>query len=185
MSTMSFTMYHADCVGNAANCLYPHKVAVTDAASFKAAVAKDYVFSAFKDSYRSGENFQCADALGVDCDNDHSDDPADWVTPEDVAAVFKDVGFVIHYSRHHNLQKGKRSPRPGFHIIFAIDDETDKVKYAAMKDTVRQIFPYIDKQALDASRFFFGTTDPAVEFHDGSINLTQFLWDWESNEEMS
>lgn len=93
MSITSFTMYHADCVGNAANCLYPHKVAVTEAVSFKAAVANDYVFSAFKDNYHNGENFQCADALAVDCDNDHSDCPEAWVTPDTVAAKFQGRGI--------------------------------------------------------------------------------------------
>ena len=130
MSTTSFTMYHADCVGNAANCLYPHKVTVTDAASMKAAMNKDYVFSAFKNSYRNCENFLSADALAVDCDNDHSDCPEAWITPDTIAAKFQGVAFAVHYSRHHNLQKNDKSPRPRFHVIFPIEAVTDSTEYA-------------------------------------------------------
>ena len=31
MSTPTFTMFHADCVGNAVNCLYSHKVEIAEA----------------------------------------------------------------------------------------------------------------------------------------------------------
>ena len=115
MSTPTFTMFHADCVGNAVNCLYSHKVEIVDADTFRQAVRFDHVYAAYRDNYRSVGNFISANALPVDCDNDHSDDPADWITPEDVAAAFPNVAFVVHYSRHHLLMKRFRSPRPRFH----------------------------------------------------------------------
>ena len=119
MSTPTFTMFHADCVGNAVNCLYSHKVEIADADTFRQAVRFDHVYAAYRDNYRSVGNFISANALPVDCDNDHSDDPADWITPEDVAAAFPNVAFVVHYSRHHLLMKSFRSPRPRFHVVFA------------------------------------------------------------------
>ena len=82
-----FTLYHADVTGNPGNCSYPHKVEVTDAASLQAAVCHDYVCAEYRNNYRNGENFIGSDCLPVDCDNDHSEDPADWITPEDVAAA--------------------------------------------------------------------------------------------------
>ena len=35
---MSMFMYHADCVGQETNCLYRHRVEITDEASFMEAV---------------------------------------------------------------------------------------------------------------------------------------------------
>ena len=55
---------------------------------------------------------------------------------------------------------------------------TDAKAYADAKTQVQQYFPYFDTNALDAARFFFGTTEPIVEFHEGSITLTQFLADY-------
>ena len=37
------------------------------------------------------------------------------------------------------------------------------------------MFPYFDKNALDAGRFFFGTANPEVKFFSGSITLDTFL----------
>lgn len=178
MSTPTFTMFHANCVGNAVNCSYSHKVEIADADTFRQAVRFDHVYAAYRDNYRSVGNFISANALPVDCDNDHSDDPADWITPEDVAAAFPNVAFVVHYSRHHLLMKSFRSPRPRFHVVFAIELMTDAKAYADAKTQVQQYFPYFDTNALDAARFFFGTTEPIVEFHEGSITLTQFLADY-------
>ncbi|MBQ4430884.1 MAG: DNA primase, partial [Synergistaceae bacterium] len=44
-----------------------------------------------------------------------------------------------------------------------------------MKHKAAQIFPYFDKNALDAGRFFFGTQYPQVAFSAGNRNLTAFL----------
>ena len=38
-----FTLYRSDSLGRASNCMYPHAVEVTDAASLAAAVSFDYV----------------------------------------------------------------------------------------------------------------------------------------------
>ena len=83
-----FTLYSADIIGNPGNCTYPNQIEVTDEDSLRAAVRHDYVCAEYKNSYRNGDNFLSADCLPVDCDNDHSEDPADWVTPADVATAF-------------------------------------------------------------------------------------------------
>ena len=44
-----------------------------------------------------------------------------------------------------------------------------------MKKLVNSIFPYFDTQALDAARFFFGTTTADVTIYPGRMNLTEFL----------
>lgn len=172
-----FTLYSADITGNPGNCSYPHRHDVTDEASLRAAICHDYVCAEYKNHYRNGENFIGSNCLPVDCDNDHSEDPEDWIKPSDVAAAFPDVAFAVHYSRFHKREKNGKPARPKFHILFPIDFMTDAAAYSNMKRLVNSIFPYFDTQALDAARFFFGTSAAEVEIIDGSLNLTEFLED--------
>ena len=72
-----FTMCYADCREIETNCLYPHKIEVTDKASFIQAVRYDYVCAEYRNSYRLNENFIGSNCLGVDIDNDHSENPDD------------------------------------------------------------------------------------------------------------
>lgn len=172
---MIFTLYHADCVGNRGNCLYPHTVRVTDETTLKEGVSRDYVCGEYQNSYRSGDNFLGADCLPVDCDNDHSENPADWVVPADVSNAFPGVEYAVHYSRNNMKEKNGKAARPKFHILFPIDYITDPKLYGNMKKLVCGIFPFFDTQALDAARFFFGTAAPEVELYPGTMNLTAFL----------
>ena len=171
------TLYSADITGNPGNCSYPHRHDVVDADSLKAAVCHDYVCAEYKNHYRNNDNFIGSDCLPVDCDNDHSEDPSEWITPDDVAAAFPGVRFAVHYSRYHNRVKNGKPARPKFHILFPIDFMTDATAYSDLKKLVNTIFPYFDTQALDAARFFFGTTAAEVEIREGSMNLTDFLED--------
>ncbi len=170
-----FTMYSADCTGVKTNCLYPHKTIITDEASLADAVRHDYVCAEYEGNYRSNDNFHSSDNLAVDCDNDHSDDPLEWKTPADVAATFPGVPFWVHYSRHHNKPKDGKSARPRFHVGLAINPITDYQQYAQLKDLVCAIFPFFDVNAKDLARFFFGTPEPEVEFHPGTVKLDEFL----------
>ena len=81
-----FTIYSADVTGNPGNCSYPHKHVILDEDSLKAAICHDYVCAEYKNSYRNGDNFIGSDCLPVDCDNDHSENPDDWVTPDNFLA---------------------------------------------------------------------------------------------------
>ena len=172
-----FTLYSADIAGNPCNCSYPHKTVVIDEDSLKRAVCHDYVCAEYRNSYRNSDNFIGADCLPVDCDNDHSENPEDWVTPDDVADAFPGVSFAVHYSRYHNREKNGKQSRPKFHILFPIDTITDARAYSDMKKLVNMVFPYFDSQALDAARFFFGTVSADVEIREGVMNLTGFFGD--------
>ena len=124
------TLYSADITGNPGNCSYPHRHDVVDADSLKAAVCHDYVCAEYKNHYRNNDNFIGSDCLPVDCDNDHSEDPSEWITPDDVAAAFPGVRFAVHYSRYHNREKNGKPARPKFHILFPIDFMTDATAYS-------------------------------------------------------
>ena len=170
-----FTMYSADCTGVKTNCIYPHKTVVTDEDSLKKAVIHDYVCAEYEGNYRSNDNFHSSDNLAVDCDNDHSEDPAEWKMPADVAATFPGVPFWVHYSRHHNKPKDGKSARPRFHVGLAINPITDYQQYAQLKDLVCALFPFFDVNAKDSARFFFGTPEPEVEFYPGTVKLDEYL----------
>lgn len=175
--TMRFTLYRADRLGMPENCVYPHKVAVTDKNTLLQAVSYDYVCAEYRGSYRNNDNFLGADCLPVDCDNDHSDDPENWVYPSDVATAFPGVAFAVHYSRSHMKVKNGKEARPKFHVLFPIDRLTDAAQYSDLKKLVNTLFPYFDTKALDAARFFFGTEVPQVDIFDGPMMLTTFLAD--------
>lgn len=174
---MRFTLYRSNCLEVPENCTYPHKVEVTGKDSLIEAVKHDYVCAEYQGNYRSNDNFIGSDCLPVDCDNDHSDDPEEWVYPSDVATAFPSVAFAVHYSRNHMKTKGGKAARPKFHVFFAIDRVTEPGQYSEMKKLVNTIFPYFDTKALDAARFFFGTKEPEVEIFDGPMTLTTFLAD--------
>lgn len=180
--TKPIVVYTADCVGNAANCRYPNEVKITDEVSAKQAFATDMVCARYKNHYRSTANFEVANALPGDCDNDHSEIAAEWITPEDIADIFADVPYVLHYSRHHMRIKGEKSARPRFHVVFLIDPERDTERYAALKQLLLAAFPFFDANAMDVARFLFGTEDPQVIYHPGTTPLNEFLDDLENEQ---
>ena len=101
-------MYFADVIGQEWNCLYPHKQEITDDASLAKAVSRDYVCAEYKGGYRSNENFIRSDCVAVEFDNDHSENPEDWVRPQQIVDALPGVTIAIHYSRNHmRIKKGK------------------------------------------------------------------------------
>ena len=168
-------LYYADCAGVPGNCSYPHEAVIEDTASLRRAVSRDYVCVAYKNSYRANANFRTTNCLGMDCDNDHSDNPEDWITPEHVRSAFPDTTFAVHFSRNNMKEKRGKAPRPKFHVLFLIDEITDPDEYSDLKKRVSAVFPYFDTRALDAARFFYGTETPQAEFCAGSITLNECL----------
>ena len=129
----AFNLYRANCIGNEWNCLYPHKVCAGDEESLRQAVCQDYVAVEYAKGYRSNENFIRTNCLALDCDNGHSENPEEWVSPEKILSLFPDVTVGFHFSRHHNLPKEGKSARPRFHCFFLIDEMTDPETYKNLK----------------------------------------------------
>ena len=177
----TMTIYAARVRGNEANCLYPTRIDLVDEEAAIKAFSYDTVFAEYRNNYRSKDNFIRSNTMPFDCDNDHADTPEEWITEDDIAAFFNEVSYVIHYSRNNMKQKGERSARPRFHILFLIDEITDANAYTDLKKRVHAIFPYFDDKALDAARFFFGTEAPEVSFHHGTRTLNEFLEEYESD----
>lgn len=180
----TITIYTADCRGNARNKSYPHRMEIHSAADLAHAVQFDHVCATYGDAKelnrgneytirnkRSVETFIKADCLPMDLDNDHSENPDEWKTLDDVKAAFPGVMFYAVTSRHHMKAKEKsdgiHAPRQKYHLYFPIDEETDPVKYAAMKAEMFRRFPAFDDKALDAARFLFGVDGATVITVDG------------------
>jgi len=150
-------------------------VDVNDLAAFRQAMAFDHVAASYRDNRRGNANFIASNCLMLDCDNDHSADPAAWVTPQDVQQAFPGVAFYVCYSRSHMKQKGDHVPRPKFHVYFPIAQVMEAGEYRQLKERARALFPAFDANATDAGRFFFGVEHPQVEYVEGAITLTDFF----------
>lgn len=180
-----FRIYKSNVIDNKKNVHYKTPIEVVDEASLLKAIDRDYVCAEYKDGYRSDANFIQSNCLPVDVDNDTTDDQTKWMTPEKLRDLFPGVTFAVHYSRNHMKDKAYTdkngevtkivTARPRFHAFFEIDTITDSVAYKNLKSYLSTNYPYFDTNALDAGRFFFGTTSPKVEFFKGNINLSQFL----------
>lgn len=169
-----FHIYQSNTIGDAKNCYYPNKIEVTDEESFKLAVSHDHVMALYNKNYRSSSNFIQSDCLPFDCDNDHSNNSADWVTPFEVAMEFPDVAFAVSYSKNHMKDKGSLTARPRFHVYFPVGTITSEPEYVALKKQVADSFPYFDSNALDSARFLFGTSGD-VEFYNGNKTIADYL----------
>ncbi len=174
-----FTLFSSKCTGVSSNCLYPEKIEVFDAETLKKAISHDYVCAKYKENYRNINNFISSDCLAFDCDNDHSEDEGKWVDVVDIKEAFPGVAFAVHYSRSHMKDKNGKKPRPKFHVLFPIREIKSKEEYTELKRKVSDLFPYFDKNALDAARFFFGTSEAKVEVVEGYEQLTDFIEEYE------
>lgn len=174
---LKMTLFTSNQVGNSKNGLFPTKQVVTDKETLVATVKLDHVMAEYKGNYRKGDNFIQSDVIPLDCDNDHSDNPDDWVAPFEVAMQFPDVTFAVSYSRNNMKDKGGKSARPRFHVYFPIPATTDKDEYVELKKQIQSEFPYFDNNAMDAARLLFGTPNSEVEIYEGSKLITDFLED--------
>lgn len=170
---MHITLFRADVVGDAKNCTYPTKVVVTDADELKTAVSYDHVCAEYKSNYRNADNFLKSDCVVMDCDNDHSDNPADWITIENLDDLMSDISYAIATSRHHLLPKDNKTARPKFHVYFPIAEETSADRYTAIKHGIHKAYQFFDGNALDAARFLFGADSTDVVWHDGWVNIDE------------
>ena len=170
---MQVTIFTANCVGQAGNCSYPNKVTVVTPEQLQEAVKKDHVCGEFKGNYRSIDNFIRSDVIVMDIDNDHSEDPTEWITPEKLEELFPNVEYLLAPSRHHLLDKEGKPARPRYHMYFPITEITDAARYGNLKKAIQNAYPFFDGNALDAARFIFGAECDEVIFHDGWMTVDE------------
>ncbi len=172
---MKLTIFTSDVVGVKSNCVYPHRLDVDGPEAMKEAARWDHVCAEYQNNYRGNENFITSNCVVMDVDNDHSDDPAEWITPESLAEEYTDIKFAIVFSRHHMKMKDGKGPRPRFHIYFEVDPITDHQEYSNLKTALYTMYPFYDDNALDAGRFIYGSDVDEVFWHDGSKTIESVM----------
>ena len=170
---MQMTIYRADCVGNAANCSYANKVEVKCPKDMETAVAMDHVCATYTNNYRNEQNFLESDVIPMDIDNDHSEDPQDWITEEKMKEMFGSIDFVLVPSRHHMVAKDGKPARPKYHVYFPVSAIKDAKTYKKIKALLQKAYPFFDANALDAARFLFGATvdESEIVWNDGWMSI--------------
>lgn len=172
---MRISLFTADCTGNAKNCHYRNSVEATSVQAFEKAIRFDHVCAAYRDSYRSVDTYISSNTVVLDCDNDHSDKPSDWITPARLAEDLSDVSFVLAPSRNDNLPKEGRSARPRFHVYFPIREITNPLAYASLKRSIHARMSFFDANALDAARFIFGSSNGGIIWNEGWMNIDEAI----------
>lgn len=170
-----FNLYRASCRGEELNSLYPTIETVNNSDDLAHVAQYDHVMCKYTGNHRSRNNFESSTCIPEDIDNDHSNNPEAWITPEKLAQYFQDVKYAVVFSRNHNRQKGEQSARPRMHVYFEIGEITDVEAYDKLKKRLLEYFPYFDKNAQDAARFLYGTENPQTIWHEGSRTIVEFL----------
>ncbi len=172
---MTFDIYRSSVTGVSNNTRYPVYVRVENAEDLKKVVLYDHVCAEFRDSIRGNDNFVRSNVLPMDCDNDHSENPDEWITPEKLESIFAGISYAVVFSRNNMKAKEGKSPRPRFHVYFAIDECTESVRYTALKRELQKAYPFFDSNALDASRFLYGVKEPQVIWNEGFVYIDEDL----------
>lgn len=170
-----FTIYTANTTGAQQNTVYPNEVTVDNLSALEQAMRRDHVCAKYTGNVRGVANFQYADCIPMDCDNDHSDNPDDWKSPEDVKKAFPGVAFAVSFSRNHMKEKKGKAARPKFHCYFPIKRISSVEQYVAMKKQIRKKFPEFDANALDGGRFLFGVEDPQIMYFKGKKTVDELF----------
>ncbi|MBR1437436.1 MAG: hypothetical protein IJ587_02750, partial [Synergistaceae bacterium] len=156
------------------NTEYPVPIEVTSLEDLKQAARYDHTCGQFRNNHVGNDNFISADCIVLDCDNDHSEKPEDWLTPEILHALLPDVPFCWIYSKSNmKIKAGDKDPvtgnvreysaRPRFHVYFSLElpiKNADNVR--KLKEKVLAAIPEFDDGAKDAARKIYG-----VEYADG------------------
>ncbi|MFA7082399.1 MAG: hypothetical protein WC135_07285 [Bacteroidales bacterium] len=85
------TLTPSDYYQDAKKSKYLNPVVVKSLDDFKKVILKDYACAIYKDNHRSNNDFLYADAIVFDIDNDYSENPDDWITPDKTSCFFSGV----------------------------------------------------------------------------------------------
>jgi hypothetical protein len=172
---MKFTLYTANCTGNAKNSIYPNQADITNEEDFKAAICRDHVSAEYKKFHRSNADYIAGNVDVMDCDNDHSDQSKDWIYPDMYPDIFPDVSFVVVPSRHDGTVKGKKSARPRHHVYFPHQPTVSAEDCSTLKKRIYAAASFFDNGATDAARFMYGCQSGNIIWHEGSRTIDEFL----------
>ena len=170
---MFFVLQTANVTADARNCVYPNRKEITSGDELKEAVKFDHVCGEFRKNYRNINNFLKSNVIVMDCDNDHSEDPEDWITFKKMEEFFEEIDYAAAPSRNHMKEKDGKAARPKFHVYFPIEETGDAEHYVAVKRAIQKAFPFFDDNALDAARFIFGADTSEIVWHEGWMRIDE------------
>lgn len=180
---MQLILQTANVTADAKNCSYPNKVTVTNASELQEAVKMDHVCAEYKNNYRSIDNFLKSNVVVMDLDNDHTDNPDEWITAEKLEELLPDISYAVAPSRNHMVAKNGKAARPKYHVYSEIEEITDSSAHAALKAAIHNAYPFFDGNALDAARFIFGADSGEVVWQEGWTTIDEDIVVEISNEE--
>lgn len=155
---------------------FARQIEISSLDDLKQAAHFDHMAGNFKDNKRVNKNFISTDCIFMDCDNESSENPVDWLTPEKLTERLPEVQFYVIYSRSHMITKKGYSARPRFHVYFALSETVDNpARVKELKEKLLILVPEFDANAIDISRQFFGVQEPTGEFVDGSLCIDEFI----------
>ena len=127
--------------------LFPQFIDDTD---LEAAARFDHVAAEYQGGQRSTHGFVAPNCLMMDIDNDHTENPNEWVTPQGLADLLADVEFMTATSRNDGKSKHGTPARPRFHVYLLISPVTDPATYAGLKKSLADRFTFFDAGATSA-----------------------------------
>ncbi|MDK7198291.1 phage/plasmid primase, P4 family [Actinotignum sanguinis] len=170
-----FTLYATDMAGKQTNSHYPNRHEITSRPDLEMAVRFDHVAATYKGNHRSSANFLVSDCVVMDIDNDHTENPDEWVTPKSLGEVMAGVEFMTATSRNHMRIKGSECARPRLHVYYPINQISDASEYAGLKKRLAARFDFFDHNALDAGRFIYGNPTAEVHVFKGEQLLDEWI----------
>ena len=174
---MFFVLQTANVTADAKNCLYPNRKEITGGDELKSAVRFDHVCGEFKKNYRNISNFLKSNVIVMDCDNDHSDDPEDWITFEKLEELFEEIDYAAVPSRNHMKEKDGKAARPKFHVFFPHKKMTAITEVEELKRSIHAAFPFFDSNCLDGARFLYGSVvkPEDIIWHEGDTDIDEYI----------
>ena len=172
---IKYYLHRSDVVRQRKNNDYPYQIEITSLEVFKDVISYDHMTARCENNSREkGNKFLATNIFAVDFDNDHSNDPKEWVTIKQTIEKYKDFSFYLSTSKSHNIKKirdeGEEEkttdgPRPRFHIYFLLDKEETDAKRIPNAERIKNFDEFMDVSALGAKRFFYGNPNAEVFFN--------------------
>ena len=100
---------------------------MTTAVDLEAVARLVHVVAEYLRRRRWAGSFVTSNCLVMNVDNSHTEDLAQWVTPESLAKQMAGKALMTATSRNHQRARGAQSARPHFHVYFPIAPVTDAV----------------------------------------------------------
>lgn len=116
-----------------------------------------------RNNKRSSDNFESAEVMALDFDGE--------LTAKEATFRLRENGlnYSLTYSKSHQIDKSGEGPKDRFRIIIPLSERiSDKKIFDYTWNYLHKLFPEIDTQCKDPSRFYFASKSEGELYLDGS-----------------